>query len=71
MPYMEQWGFRWHDLRRRHPKLLRAMVYDPDTQEWDETSLKLGREVCDLFCPYYETAAIHTLLEKAGTGDWV
>ena len=46
-------------------------MYDLDRQEWDETSLKIGREVCDLCCPYYETAAIHTLLEKAGTGDWV
>jgi len=69
LPYMEQWGFRWTDLRRRHPTLMRAMVYDPDKQEWDETSLKIGREVCELFCPYFETGAIHDFLGQAANGN--
>lgn len=68
LPYMEQWGFRWNDLRRRHPRLLRAMVYDPDKQEWDEVSLRIGREVCELFCAYFETQKLHNLLEQAGNG---
>ena len=69
LPYMEQWGFRWNDSRRRHPSLLRAMVYDPDNQEWDETSLRIGHEVCELFCPYFETDTLHNFFEKAGNGD--
>ena len=68
LPYMEQWGFRWNDIHRRHPSLLRAMVYDPDKQEWDETSLRIGREVCELFCPYFETETLHGFFEKAGNG---
>jgi hypothetical protein len=69
LPYMEQWGFRWADLRRRHPTLRRAMVYDPDKQEWDETSLRIGREVCDMFLPYFETGSIHAFLDQATQHD--
>lgn len=65
LPYMEQWGFRWSDLRRHDPRLLRAMVYDPDKQTWDETTLRIGREVCELFCPYFETDRLHDFLEQA------
>ncbi len=68
LPYMEQWGFRWNDIHRRHPSLLRAMVYDPDKQEWDETALRIGRDVCELFCPYFETETLHGFFEKAGNG---
>ena len=68
LPYMEQWGFRWNDIHRRHPSLWRAMVYDPDKQEWDETALRIGREVCELFCPYFETQTLHDFFEKAGNG---
>ncbi len=61
---MEQWGWRWTDLDNGNPDILRAMVYNPDQQEWDDTSLKIGREVCDLFCPYYETDQIDDTLSK-------
>ncbi len=61
---MEQWGWRWTDLHNGNPDVLRAMVYNPDQQEWDNTSLKIGREVCDLFCPYYETDQINDTLSK-------
>jgi hypothetical protein len=65
LPYMEQWGFRWSDIHKRNPGLWRAMVYDPDKQEWEETALRIGKEVCELFCPYFETAVIHEFLGKA------
>ncbi|MEX2381310.1 MAG: hypothetical protein WD490_02915 [Opitutales bacterium] len=54
-PYMEQWGWRWTDLKEANPDLVRIMVYDPDNQKWDETSIKIGRKVCELFIPYTET----------------
>lgn len=60
--HMEQWGWRWTDLHYRNPDVLRAMIYDPDSQDWDETSLKIGRDVCDLFCPYFETEQINKAL---------
>lgn len=63
LPYMEQWGFRWADIHQRNPHLKRAMIYDPDKQQWDETTLNIGRKICDLFCPYTETQAIHHFLE--------
>ncbi|MCH8473641.1 MAG: DUF1828 domain-containing protein [Opitutales bacterium] len=56
-PYMEQWGWRWTDLKNRHPDMIRAMIYDPDNQPWDEASLNIGREVCTIFAPYHETDA--------------
>lgn len=62
--HMEQWGWRWSDLRHRNPDVLRAMVYDPDQQDWDETSLKIGREVCDLFCPYFDTDQIDEAMDR-------
>lgn len=52
--YMEQWGWRWTDLGAAHPELIKAMVFDPDNQEWDASSLKIGEKVCDVFTPYYE-----------------
>lgn len=55
LPYMEQWGWRWTDLKNRHPNMIRAMIYDPDNQQWDESSLNIGRQVCDIFAPYTET----------------
>jgi len=69
LPYMEQWGFRWSDIRKRNPGLWRAMVYDPDKQEWEETALRIGKEVCELFCPYFETSVIHEFLGKAANGN--
>ncbi len=41
------------------------MIYNPDEQEWDETSLQIGRDVCDLFAPYYDTAMLHDFLKEA------
>lgn len=55
LPYMEQWGWRWTDLKNRHPDMIRAMVYDPDNQQWDEASLNIGKQVCDVFTPYSDT----------------
>ena len=53
--YMEQWGWRWTDVQRRNPQMLRGMIYDPDKQDWDDTTLNIGRSVCDVFCHYFET----------------
>ena len=41
------------------------MIYDPDKQEWEETALRIGKQVCELFCPYFETAVIHEFFDKA------
>jgi hypothetical protein len=62
--YMEQWGWRWTDVQKHNPQLLRGMIYDPDKQQWDDTTLNIGRSVCDLFCPYFETQAIHDALDR-------
>lgn len=62
--YMEQWGWRWTDIRNQNPGILRGMVYDPDSQEWDHTSLSIGREVCDVFCPYTERAELNAALDR-------
>ena len=53
-PYMEQWAWRWTDLKSAHPDLLKAMVFDPDAQAWDPVSRRIGEMVCDIFVPYYE-----------------
>lgn len=63
--YMEQWGFRWRDLRDATPTLLPAMIYDPATQEIDATAKAIGESVCELFCPYHETEKLHDLLARA------
>lgn len=67
LPYMEQWGWRWTDLRSRHPRLVRAMVYDPENQPWDETALSIGRSVCEVFCPYFETERLADAVGMLGT----
>lgn len=54
--YMEQWGWRWLDLKAAQPDLIKAMVFDPDNQEWDSGSLRIGEKVCDIFVPYAEAA---------------
>jgi hypothetical protein len=41
------------------------MVYDPDKQDWEDTALEIGRKVCDLFCPYFETQEINAFIDKA------
>lgn len=67
--YMEQWGFRWRDLRDATPTLLPAMIYDPATQEIDATAKAIGESVCEVFCPYHETQQLHDLLARAHTGN--
>jgi hypothetical protein len=62
---MEQWGYRWQDLRKRHPSLKPAMVYDPAVQLIDEAAKAIGEEVCDLFCSYEDTDKIHALIQSA------
>lgn len=62
LPYMEQWGYRWLDLKAAYPDMVRAMVFDPDSQRWDDNSLRIGRDVCDVFVPYTETDALDQYL---------
>jgi len=64
--YMEQWGFRWRDLRDAHPALMPVMVYDPAVQEVDGLAQAIGESECELFCPYSETERIHAVLDKSG-----
>jgi len=64
--YMEQWGFRWRDIKEAHQTLLPVMIYDPAVQDVDETAQAIGESVCELFCPYSETERIHGVLDKAG-----
>lgn len=67
LPVMEQWGYRWQDLRKTRPELLPVMLYDPASQEIDEATRAIGEEVCELFCAYDETDRIHALLESAAS----
>ncbi len=57
--YMEQWGWRWTDMHERQPRLVRAMIYDPERQEWEKTALEIGCLACDVFCPYHEIEEIN------------
>ena len=66
---MEQWGFRWHDLKTAHPRLAPAMIYDPAVSAIDGTARSIGESVCTLFCAYYETERIHEYLTQAGVAD--
>lgn len=63
---MEQWGWRWHDLRSAMPDLQPAMLYDPHHQEIDPESRAIGEEVCALFCSYEETDRIHEFISRGG-----
>lgn len=65
LPSMEQWGFRWLDLRKANENLRPVMLYDPNRQEIDETSQAIGEEVCAYFGPYDQTDRIHDVLEQA------
>lgn len=56
--YMEQWGYRWIDARGANPRLVRAMIFDPDIQEWDENSRAIGERHCEIFRPYFESELI-------------
>jgi len=64
-PLMEQWGYRWQDLKKVAPELMPVMIFDPATQEIDEGSRAIGEEVCSLFCAYDQTDRIHQVLEAA------
>lgn len=64
LAYMEQWGWRWMDIRDGNPGLIRAMIFDPDKQDWDDTALSIGRSVCDVFCPYYEANSFEDALGR-------
>jgi hypothetical protein len=66
LPTMEQWGWRWHDLKNAIPALQPAMIYDPHNQEIDPESRAIGEEVCGLFCSYEETDRIHEFLSQGG-----
>jgi hypothetical protein len=63
--YMEQWGFRWRDLRDAHPSLLRVMLYDPAVQDVDATAAAIGQSVCEYFGPYHETDRLHEIVDRA------
>jgi hypothetical protein len=62
--YMEQWGFRWVDAKQADSRLIRAMLYDPENQEWDENSLEIGKHYCEIFLPYYESEAFRDDLAR-------
>lgn len=64
LPYMEQWAFRWDDLRSKNRGLITAMVYDPENQTWDTTAMRIGTEKCDVFCRYDETQELQAVLDK-------
>jgi hypothetical protein len=62
--YLEQWAWRWSDLRKHNENLLRAMIYDPTLQQFDATALRIGESACELFCPYFETDRIDDLIAQ-------
>jgi len=65
LTYMEQWGWRWTDIKSQNPTLLRCMIYDPDRQEWDDTTTGIANQVCDFFCPYFDTATINRAIDTS------
>jgi hypothetical protein len=62
--YMEQWGYRWVDAKNHNQKLSRAMFYDPDNQQWDEESIHIGKNVCEIFLPYFDTTSIIKAIDR-------
>lgn len=65
LAYMEQWAWRWTDIRKQNPRVLKGMVFDPDRQQWDETSTRIADEVCDFFCSYLDKPAINRVIDAA------
>ena len=61
---MEQWGFRWNDLRALHETLLPVMIYDADKPEIDSQSRQIGKRICKLFCPYQEIYRLGDLIDE-------
>ncbi len=66
LDYMERWAFRWDDLKKHNKRLLTGMVYNPENQDWDVTSLRIGNEVCDVFCRYDEVQPLNRMLDQVG-----
>ena len=62
--YIEQWGYRWMDARQHNRKLVRAMFYDPENQQWDDHSQRIANDVCEIFQPYFETDKISAALDS-------
>lgn len=62
--YIEQWGYRWMDAKQHNRKLVRAMFYDPDNQEWDDDSKRIAEDVCEIFHPYFESDKISSALDN-------
>ena len=62
--FMEQWAFRWMDLKKRHRSLLPVMIYDSDRQSIDPLSKRIGNDVCKLFCGYQEISRLHDLIDE-------
>jgi len=62
--YMEQWGYRWRDAKDRHPKLIRSMFYDPENQKWDSETISIGKNVCEIFEPYFDTDSINKAFSR-------
>jgi hypothetical protein len=62
--YMEQWGYRWLDAKKQNDGLVAAMFYDPENQQWDDGSLAIGHDVCDIFQPYHAVDAIQRDLKR-------
>lgn len=63
---MEQWGYRWYDLKKVRPQLAPVMVYNPDLTDIDPAVRSIGESVCSLFCAYYEADRIHQFLGQMG-----
>ena len=68
LAYMDPWDWRWLDVKDQNPLVLRAMVYDPDRQAWDDTAKGIATRVCDFFCPYFETQTINAAIDRALAG---
>ena len=64
LDYMERWAFRWTDLKKHNHHLRAGMVYNPENQDWDATALRIGAEVCDVFCRYDETGPLNRELDR-------
>jgi hypothetical protein len=62
---MEQWGFRWRELKKSHEGLMPVMLYDRSTQMIDSYCRHIGEAECELFCGFDETDRIHDVLKKA------
>jgi hypothetical protein len=64
LDYMERWAFRWSDLKKHNHHLRAGMVYNPENQDWDATALRIGADVCDVFCRYDETGPLNRELDR-------